>query len=300
MASKGTPPILFVGSGAPTGFAASHQFYIDTATGDFYGAKAGAWNKISGGGGAGGVNVQSDDYTALDVDDGKIVVMTKSTAKTLTLPAVPPSDKWKIFIQNAGAGDLTLNRNGRTIDGAASNLTLVQGEGVYLSTDGSNYDTERGFPPIMVGDSGSGGKPGLVPAAGAGDAAAGKFLRADGAFATPASTPGSVPLVIGWPIGIGTAGVNVGPMLVAPHGGPLVQCTVIVKQSDPSISLNFIIKRNGVNVFSATQVVAAGSAQGAISNLPLATVPTNCSAGDKFQIDISQGSDLWQFTAQLE
>lgn len=40
----------------------------------------------------------------------------------------------------------------------------------------------------VVGDSGSGGTKGLVPAPGAGDAAAGKFLKADGTFAVPAGT----------------------------------------------------------------------------------------------------------------
>ena len=46
--------------------------------------------------------------------------------------------------------------------------------------------------PEVVGDSGSGGTKGLVPAPGAGDAAAGKFLKADGTFAVPAgTTPGA-------------------------------------------------------------------------------------------------------------
>jgi len=39
----------------------------------------------------------------------------------------------------------------------------------------------------VVGDSGSGGTKGLVPAPGAGDAAANKFLKADGTFAAPPS-----------------------------------------------------------------------------------------------------------------
>lgn len=39
----------------------------------------------------------------------------------------------------------------------------------------------------MVGDSGSGGTKGLVPAPASGDAAAGKFLKADGTFAVPSS-----------------------------------------------------------------------------------------------------------------
>lgn len=45
----------------------------------------------------------------------------------------------------------------------------------------------------MVGDSGSGGTKGLVPAPGAGDAAAGKFLKADGTFAVPAGGGGGTP-----------------------------------------------------------------------------------------------------------
>lgn len=42
--------------------------------------------------------------------------------------------------------------------------------------------------PNFVGDSGSGGTKGAVPAPAAGDAAAGKFLKADGTFAVPAGS----------------------------------------------------------------------------------------------------------------
>ena len=43
----------------------------------------------------------------------------------------------------------------------------------------------------MVGDTGSGGVAGSVPAPGAGTAAAGKFLKADGTWAVPAGGSGS-------------------------------------------------------------------------------------------------------------
>lgn len=43
---------------------------------------------------------------------------------------------------------------------------------------------------VMPGDTGSGGVKGLVPAQGAGDAAAGKFLKADGSWAVPAGGGG--------------------------------------------------------------------------------------------------------------
>jgi hypothetical protein len=48
---------------------------------------------------------------------------------------------------------------------------------------------ESFYDPVMVGDSGSGGLAGNVPAPAAGDAAAGKFLKADGAWHVP---PGAV------------------------------------------------------------------------------------------------------------
>lgn len=46
----------------------------------------------------------------------------------------------------------------------------------------------------FTGDSGSGGVKGMVPAPGAGDAAAGKYLKADGSWAAPSSSGGSVPI----------------------------------------------------------------------------------------------------------
>lgn len=49
----------------------------------------------------------------------------------------------------------------------------------------------------MVGDSGSGGTKGLAPAPGAGDAAAGKFLKADGTYAVPAGS-GGVGAITSW------------------------------------------------------------------------------------------------------
>ena len=51
--------------------------------------------------------------------------------------------------------------------------------------------------PAMVGDTGSGGAAGLVPAPGAGTAAAGDFLRADGAWAAPTATTNSQLRTIG-------------------------------------------------------------------------------------------------------
>jgi len=104
------------------------------------------------------VNAQAGDYTADGTDNGKLIVMSKTTAKVLTLPVSPPSTTWAIFAQNTGAGALTIDRNALTIDGAASNLTLVQYDGIVLFTDGSNYFTERGISRVSL----VAGKTGIV------------------------------------------------------------------------------------------------------------------------------------------
>lgn len=66
------------------------------------------------------------------------------------------------------------------------------------STGAEQFTTSDTVPavnlPVMVGDSGSGGTKGAVPAPAAGDAAAGKFLKADGTWATAGG--GSSPNVI--------------------------------------------------------------------------------------------------------
>lgn len=58
---------------------------------------------------------------------------------------------------------------------------------VFQDDGGSPLVSVSAFDPMMVGDSGSGGFSGNVPAPASGDAAAGKFLKADATWAAPAS-----------------------------------------------------------------------------------------------------------------
>lgn len=73
----------------------------------------------------------------------------------------------------------------------STNFTLqgsAYSAGWALGTDPETVLPARdvsAWMPIMVGDSGSGGISGAVPAPGAGDAAAGKYLKADGTFQVP-------------------------------------------------------------------------------------------------------------------
>lgn len=99
-----------------------------------------------GAGTAGGTNTQSGTlYAAASGDSGKNIPFTNASASTLTLPSPPPSTSWWICTQAAGAGGLTVSRNGLTIDGASSDLSLSQNQGVCIYTDGSNYFTQRGI-----------------------------------------------------------------------------------------------------------------------------------------------------------
>jgi hypothetical protein len=92
----------------------------------------------------GGARVKTASYMADVNDSGMLLSFNSSTAVTLTLPATPPNFRWCIAVENIGAGALTVNRNGLTIDGAAANFTLTQTQGSWIFTDGSNYLTERG------------------------------------------------------------------------------------------------------------------------------------------------------------
>ena len=95
---------------------------------------------------SGGVNIQTTSYTAVAADNGKIISVNAAGATTLTLPAAPPFAQWNIFVENIGAGTLTVSPNGLNLDGSASSITVGTNQGTYISTDGTNYFTgSRGF-----------------------------------------------------------------------------------------------------------------------------------------------------------
>lgn len=96
-------------------------------------------------------------------------------------------------------GDVTVSSSGTviTIDNSAVTLAkqaniatsrimgrVTAGTGVQEALTGTQATT---ILDAVVGDSGSGGTKGLVPAPAAGDAALDKFLKADGTWATPST-----------------------------------------------------------------------------------------------------------------
>jgi hypothetical protein len=90
---------------------------------------------------------------------------TASTATTLTNPMTAEGD----LITGGTAG--------------AAGRLAIGSSGKVLTSNGT--DPAWQSLPVLVGDSGSGGTAGLVPAPAAGDAAAGKVLKADGTWYVP-------------------------------------------------------------------------------------------------------------------
>lgn len=101
------------------------------------------------------------------------------------------TDTGAIYAWN-GSAWLTVGGGATTLDGLTDvTITSVAASDFLAYNSGSSQWTNRtptattALLSAVVGDSGSGGTKGLVPAPGSGDAAAGKFLKADGTFAVP-------------------------------------------------------------------------------------------------------------------
>ncbi|HYD16749.1 MAG TPA: hypothetical protein VEB03_01965 [Candidatus Nanoarchaeia archaeon] len=77
-----------------------------------------------------------------------------------------------------------LNNSDPAAPANSKNVTWQSGDW-YLDAQGRTVRNASAYIPEFTGDSGSGGASGIVPAPAAGDAAAGKFLKADGTFAVP-------------------------------------------------------------------------------------------------------------------
>jgi hypothetical protein len=95
------------------------------------------------GGGSGcalsnGVTTKTANYTLVSGDAGELVTFNGSSL-TATLPASPPTATWCVNIQNRNTSDLTISRNGLTINGGSLNIALPSYQSITVWTDGSNY-----------------------------------------------------------------------------------------------------------------------------------------------------------------
>lgn len=170
-------------------------------------------------------------------------------------------------------------------------------QNVKFQSDGAQpQQSVTAYDPLMVGDTGSGGKSGNVPVPGAGDSAAGKFLHAGGSFQLP-------PMVIGFMLATAANGTTITPpgRLIAPRTGSVSKCKVIVNQVDSGTDLTFRIKKNGTTIFTADNTVSHTVSVGTLTTFTnLTSTPLPIAADDIFTLDITLGSASWSVTIQLE
>jgi hypothetical protein len=125
-------------------------------------------------------------------------------AQILNKPAIPAAQVSADWNASSGVAQIL---NKPILPSSISN-SPHQWLNSYTSSTGVFTQSQPSFADIsgtataaqyvaMVGDGGSGGVQGAVPAPGAGSAAAGKFLRADGTWAVPPGGSGAVSSVFG-------------------------------------------------------------------------------------------------------
>lgn len=186
---------------------------------------------------SGGVSTKTANYTAVAGDNGTLLSFNSGSAVTLMLPATPPFAAWRIAVQSIGAGALTINRNGLTIDGAAANLSLTQNSGLQIFTDGTNYFTERG---VAVDTSSFATKSGVQQES--------YIYAADTGTANAyAVTLSPAPSIIAGSVVVFTAtNSNTGASTLAVNGGT---ATAIKKQASTALSSGDIVAGQIVAVF---------------------------------------------------
>ena len=85
----------------------------------------------------GGTSTKTADYTTVAGDSGKLILGNGSSI-TLSLLATPGAS-YAVGFENIHSTDLVISRNGLTINGASSNITLKQYQQVACFSNGTNY-----------------------------------------------------------------------------------------------------------------------------------------------------------------
>lgn len=105
----------------------------------------------------GSVVAKTASYTATSSDGQVEFEVNCASPCNFTLPASAPANGWRVVVLNINA-TVTVVRNGLTINGATSNLTLNNGQWARIDSDGSNYtaavSTASGY--ATVGNNGTG------------------------------------------------------------------------------------------------------------------------------------------------
>lgn len=136
--------------------------------------------------------VAAGDHTHAQLHDAVTVADTATIDLTLTGQQVSGDVK----DNSVGAGKLTATATdkvfGRSTAGAGAGEEIACTSAGRSMIGAASATAQTALLDAMVGDSGSGGTKGLAPAPAGGDAAAGKYLKADGTWAVPPGGGGGV------------------------------------------------------------------------------------------------------------
>lgn len=208
------------------------------------------------------------------------------------------------------ATEKNLNGTSPAAPAGARNATWqvsATASGVDADTGQSYFDGSC-YLPDMVGDSGSGGQDGLVPAPAAGDAAAGKFLAAGGTWKVP-----SFDSVVGLSIDGGGSVIATGQVkrtVQVPFAGTIVGWAITADQSG-SISADVWkvassappsapVIPTAANKISASAPVALSGAQSAAGgSSAVSTWTTAVAAWDVIGFDVTAAATITAVTIEI-
>lgn len=137
------------------------------------------------------ITSNQNDYNPANLSTAMRLALSTDAARTITGIQTDGTDGRTLMLWNAGSFNITLTDSdvlsattNRFVLPRSLPVTIVPGEGLVVLWSAFN-NKWRTFtkPAVFIGDSGAGGTTGLVPAPAAGDAAASKFLKADGTWA---------------------------------------------------------------------------------------------------------------------
>lgn len=110
---------------------------------------------------------------------------------------------------------------------------------------------------------------------------------------------GSPVLTIGYSVGDGSVGTQIGPLLAAPVSGSLSRCVVVTKASDSSTDFSFQILKNGSNIFVSPISIVHGTTNSTLNAFAFSSSVT-VAKDDIFSLSILTGTSNWKLTIQLE
>lgn len=101
-----------------------------------------------------GVNAQTGtSYTIVSADLGRLVTFSNASAVAVTLPQATARFKarWWAYLQNLGAGPVTITPTTSTINGATT-LVLRTGQSALIVSDGTNWSAMTSYGMSAAGD----------------------------------------------------------------------------------------------------------------------------------------------------